>query len=246
MPRSCHGPGRDAPAGASAGILRPVADLPFSLLPGPAAALAAALDRERKIDRALDALGPLAGRDVVAVGAGPDETNRWAAAGARLTSVESLLDDDARALPDGSADAILSTWSGFHGVDPAELAAADRLLRPGGRLLVVHDYGRDDVSRLRGDRPEHHAWSRRDGPFLANGFRVRVIHAFWTFDDLDQARGFLGSAFGKDGEAVGAALKRPRLTYNVAVYHRTRGDRVGATEAEHATGGGARVPVYLV
>jgi hypothetical protein len=223
-----------------------VADLPFSLLPGPAATLAAALDRERKIDRALDALGPLAGRDVVVVGAGPDETGRWAAAGARLTSVGSLLEDAARALPDGSADAILSTWSGFHGVDPAELDAADRLLRPGGRLLVVHDYGRDDVSRLRGDRPEYQVWSRRDGPFLANGFRVRVIHCFWTFDDLDEARAFLGTAFGADGEVIGAALKRPRLTFKVAVYPRPRGDGVGAIETERASGGGARIPAYLV
>jgi hypothetical protein len=200
-----------------------VSDLPFNLAPGPALVLAAALDRERKIDRALEALGPVAGRDVALVGPGPDETARWIAAGARVTPVESLLADDARALPDGSFDAIVSAWSGFRGVDPAELAAADRLLRPGGRLLVVHDYGRDDVSRLRGELPEYGAWSRREGPFLSHGFRVRVVHCFWTFDALDAARAFLGEAFGADGIALGQTLKRPRLSWNVAVYHRTRG-----------------------
>ena len=229
-----------------------VADIPISLAPGPALALAAALDRERKIDRALDTLGPLAGRDVVVIGAGPDEAGRWSAVGTRLMSVGSLLDGAAAALADSSADAILSMWSGFRGVDPAELEAADRLLRPGGRLLVVHDYGRDDVSRIGGDRPEHRTWSKREGPFLANGFRVRVIHCFWTFDTLEEARAFLRDAFGPDGESVGAGLKRPRLSYNVAVYHRTRGDRASAAEtaivpavepAAKRGGGGGPAPV---
>jgi hypothetical protein len=124
---------------------------------------------------------------------------------------------------DASADTIVSVWSAFRGFVPADLAEADRVLRPGGRLLVVHDYGRDDVSRLRGDLVEHGEWTRRDGPFLAGGFRLRVIHCFWTFDSIDEARTFLGSAFGDRGEVVGAGLRRPRLSYNVAVYHRTRG-----------------------
>jgi hypothetical protein len=205
-----------------------VSDIPLRLPTESAVILASALDRERKIDRVLEALGPIARRDAVLVGAGPHETGRWRAAAARLTNVESLLDAGARALPEASADTMVCAWSAFRGVDPAELAAADRILRPGGRLLVVHDYGRDDVSRLRGDLPEYRAWSRRDGPFLSNGFRVRVVHCFWTFDTIEEARGFLGEAFGADGAAVGGALKRARLSYNVAIYHRTR----GATAAE--------------
>ena len=121
-------------------------------------------------------------------------------------------------------DVVTARWSAFQGVDPDELAEADRVLRPGGRLLVVHDYGRDDVSLLRGDLPEYRLWSRRDGPFLSAGFRIRVIHCFWTFPDLAAAQAFLRGAFPETGERVAAALKRPRLTYNVAVYHRTRGD----------------------
>jgi hypothetical protein len=201
-----------------------VSDLPVTLSPGPAATLASALDREHKLDRALDALGPLVDRDVLFVGGGPGEIARWTAAGARASNVESLADDDAMSLADASADAILSAWSGFRGVERAELGAADRILRPGGRLLVVHDYGRDDVSRVRGERPEYQAWSRRDGPFLSNGFRVRVVHCFWTFDTIEIARGLLADAFGPAGVAVGADLKRPRLSWNVAIYHRTRGD----------------------
>jgi len=223
-----------APARLSFG---PVSDLPLSLPPGPAIALASALDRERKIDRALEALGPIVDRDVTLVGAGPGEIARWTAAGARLTCVDSLLDDDARGLPEGSADSVVCAWSGFRGVDRKELDAADRILRPGGRLLVIHDYGRDDVSRLRGDLPEYGAWSRRDGPFLSNGFRVRVVHSFWTFDTIEAARAFLAEAFGAAGAQFGSGLKRPRLSWNVALYHRTRGAFGASGEAAGAERG---------
>ena len=118
---------------------------------------------------------------------------------------------------DASADAIVSVWSAFRGVDAATLAEVDRVLRPGGRLLVVHDYGRDDVSRLRGDLPEYGAWSRRDGPFLTSGFRVRVIHCFWTFDTHRRAPGPSSERRSATrAEPSAPSLKRPRLSYNVA------------------------------
>ena len=65
--------------------------------------------------------------------------------------------------------------------------------------------------------------SRRDGPFLASGFKVRVVHCFWTFGSQDEAEAFLETAFGAVGREVAAGMKRPRLSYNVAVYHRTIG-----------------------
>ena len=79
------------------------------------------------------------------------------------------------------------------------------MLRPGGRLLAVHDYGRDDVSKLRGDRPNTAA-GRADGPFLGAGFKVRVLHCWWTFGSLDEARTFLDAAFGGTGRAVAGAI----------------------------------------
>jgi hypothetical protein len=201
-----------------------VSDLPIRLDSPLDASLAAALDVEGKILRALDALGPIAGRDVVVVGGGEAEQRRLGEAGVRLTSIEPYDRETARrwSLPEASADAVVAAWSAFRGVDPGELAEADRVLRPAGRLLVVHDYGRDDVSRLRGDLPEYSLWSRRDGPFLRAGFRIRVVHCFWTFESIEAAQAFLAAAFGEPGEAFAAALKRPRLSYNVAVYHRTR------------------------
>ena len=204
-----------------------MSDLPLLLPDDAATRLRVALDRERKIDRALEALGPLAERDILVIGGGPDELARYAGTNARVTHVDPH--DTRWPVADGSIDTIVSVWSGFRGIEPALLAEADRVLRPEGRLLVVHDYGRDDVSKLRGELPEYGTWSRRDGPFLASGFRVRVIHCFWTFDEMDEARSFLQARFGDVGSALGANLKRPRLSYNVAIYHRTRGAMATAT-----------------
>ena len=118
---------------------------------------------------------------------------------------------------------MVGLWAAFRGFEPAELAAVARVLRPGGRLLVVLDYGRDDVSRLRGDLSEYGLLSRRDGPYLRGGFRVRVVHCFWTFETQEEITTFLDDAFGPIGLDVAGGLKRPRLSYNVAVYHRAFG-----------------------
>jgi hypothetical protein len=200
-----------------------LADLPVELTDGLDDRLSRILDVEGKIPRAIEALGPITGRDVLVVGAaGGLRARQLRDVGARVVVVP-----DASAMAgvvDASADVIVSFWTAFRGAAPAEVAAAGRVLRPGGRLLVVHDYGRDDVSHLHGQRPEYGPWSKRSGPFLDNGFKVRVIHCFWTFESMDDCAEFLAAGFGDAGRAVAAGLKRPRLSYNVAVYHRTFGE----------------------
>jgi hypothetical protein len=119
----------------------------------------------------------------------------------------------------------MAFWAAFDGPDRAEqLARAERLLRPDGQILAVLDYGRDDLDVVRG--PERAAGlvasSRRDGWFLSRGFRIRVIHAFWRFESIEQGAELLRAAYGEVAEPAIERLRRPRLAHNVAIYHWTR------------------------
>ncbi|HET7181739.1 MAG TPA: hypothetical protein VFI15_05850 [Candidatus Limnocylindrales bacterium] len=199
-----------------------MANLPLSVAADLEPAFIRALDPQGKVVAALEALGPVRDRDVLVVDAtGGPFVDGLRSSGARVSSV-ALTSPLRLDIADGFADIVIGLWSAFRGVDPAELAEVDRVLRPEGRLLVVHDYGRDDVSHLLGERPEYGAWSHRAGPFLTGGFRVRVVHCFWEFGSLDDATAFLGAAFGTAGSDLAATLKRPRCSWNVAIYHRTR------------------------
>lgn len=244
--------GREEEVGHRPRLYSPaVADLPIDLDADLADRLAQCLDAEAKIPRALEALGPLGHRDVVLLEGGRGlRARQLASLGARLIILEpadhlevvrpglqdliegghQLAAGDAHDLPgpENSVDAVVSLWSAFRGASEEAVAEADRVLRPEGRLLVLHDYGRDDVSRLRGgELPEYGAWSRRDGWFLRNGFKLRVIHCWWTWPDMEAARSFLGDAFGRMGAELADSLRRPRLSYNVAIYHRARGATAG-------------------
>lgn len=197
-----------------------MADLPFELGSGLDEQLARILDVEGKIPRAIEALGPVEGRDVVVVdGSAGIRARQLETLGARVTVVEST-GPTAFGAPAASADVVVGLWSAFRAAGSDEIAKAARLLRPGGRLLIVHDYGRDDVAKLREPGAEG-AWAYREDPFLGSGFKIRVVHCWWTFPSVDEARTFLEAAFGAMGRAVADRLTRPRLSYNVAVYHRT-------------------------
>lgn len=206
-----------------------MADFPVQVAdPAVLADLERAFDQEAKIPRALDALGPVAGQRVVLL-----DSDRGIRAGqlqdlgARVSAVPSL---STVGLPRGLADVVVSFWAGFRGGSPdtdAQILDAERVLRPGGRLLVLHDYGRDDVSLLMDDETlerEHVAWSRRDGWFLLHGFKVRVLHCWWTFDSMEGAHDLLVAGFGARGTELAQRMRRPRLSYKVAIYHRTLGE----------------------
>jgi hypothetical protein len=190
--------------------------------------LASRVDAEGKIARALSALGPIDGRQVVLLDAdGGLRARQLTELGAVVTSVVGSATDG---LPDGMADVVASLWNGFHGAPgetEREIAEAERIARAGGRLLVVHDYGRDDASRVLGDAVREAAqagWGPRLAWFLANGFKIRVLHCWWTFESLAEAAELLEAGFGAAGAAVAAAMTRPRLAYKVAVFHRTLGE----------------------
>lgn len=197
--------------------------------------LESVIDREDRIPLALDALGPVADRRVVLLDADRGlRARQLEALGARVSALPGM---SAASLPRGLTDVVVSCWAGFRGESPEtvhQVADAERVLRPGGRLLVVHDYGRDDVSRLLGDegrKRDQIDWSRRDGWFLLHDFKMRVLHLWWTFDSLEVAHDLLVSAFGQRGTEAALGMRRPRLEYKVAVYHRAFGAMVESGDA---------------
>jgi hypothetical protein len=207
------------------------------------------VDIEGKVIAALEDLGPVAGRDVILLDGGRGSWERQlAGVGARVTAV--AFDDphdDAAVLARlaelriGEADAVVVPWSEMAAPGSRFIAEALRLLRPRGRLLLVHDYGRDDVWGLWPERRDRAvAWSRRRGPFLGDEFRVRVIHCWWTFKSAEQARELLAAGFGDLGVELADRMKRLRLEYQVAVYHRwAPGPRPEAVEPPEATAAAA-------
>jgi SAM-dependent methyltransferase len=206
------------------------------------------VDAEGKLMAALEDLGPVAGRDVLLLDAGRGFRERQLAEiGARVTAVafpqpcdESSVLARLAELPTAEADTAVVLWSELATPGSTFIAEAERLLRPGGRLLLVHDYGRDDVWGLWPDLcPREVAWSQRRGPFLGEGFRIRVIHCWWTFESIEQARDLLRAAFGEPGIELAGRMKRPRLEHQIAIYHRSTQD----PSSEGEPGGGAEVEV---
>lgn len=202
-----------------------MADLPFEPVDaGSTQRLLRAVDAEGKIPRALEAHGSFAGLDVVLVGASPERARWLTEVGARLT-VLAYPAADSDWPSDASADIVVSFWAALDGPDRAEqVARAQRLLRLEGRLMIVLDYGRDDLDVVRG--PERTAslvaWSRRDGWFLSRGFRIRVIHTFWRFETIEEGGELLRAAYGPAAEPAIGRLRRPRVAHNMAVYTWTR------------------------
>ena len=184
------------------------------------------MDTEARIPAALDALGPINDREVVVVG--PSDAHlatQLLGLGGWIRAIPALSAEATGSIPDVRADVLIAAWTGFQPGSPDwddQLTQARRVLRPDGRLLVLHDYGRDEVTGLAGDdvrASELIAWSRPNGPFLGHGFRVRVLHCWWRWDTQEEATETLTLCFGDAGAAVAAGMRRPRLAWKVAVYH---------------------------
>lgn len=185
-----------------------------------------AMDSESRVPAALEALGPIADRDVAVLD--PDDrglASQLLGLGGWVRALPGASATSLGAVPDGRADALVAGWMAFRPGSPdwdEQLAHARRLVRPDGRLLVVHDYGRDEVTRLLGDEvraTQLMTWSRPSGPFLGIGFRIRVLHCWWSWETQAEATQLLTDAFGEAGAAVAGGMRRPRLAWKVAVYH---------------------------
>ncbi len=212
-----------------------VADLPCTLAePALRERLAAALDADGKIPRTLDSLGPIADRDVLLFDADDGlRAGQLRALGGRVTVVP--RDVDLGGLDREIADVAVILWDPKAEPTPecaARYDAMTPLLRPGGRLLVLLNYGRDDVARLLpgAERAalDYASLRQRDTWFLRRGFKLRVIHGWWTFETIEDAASFLSNGFGEAGADMAVTLRRPRLSHKMVVYHRTQAPEVAA------------------
>lgn len=189
-------------------------------------AIAQVFDLEGRIVRALEALGPLSDRDVVLLdGDGGRRQADLERAGARVRAIDDM---DPDRLPDASADVAIGCWTGLglgEVAEPRTAARLDRVLRADGRVLLVEDYGRDDLRALYADPAREarlKAASDRHGPMSAAGFRTRTLHCTWSFPSIEAAVELLTKLFPETGARVAASLTKPRLEHKVAVFHRPR------------------------
>jgi SAM-dependent methyltransferase len=211
------------------------------------ARLGDAIDPDRKVLEGLERIVPLSGKRIADIGTGighypmilarrtgrtygiesdPEllAEARRRAAGSHQPNIR-IVEGEPTKLPlrNGAVDIVLtSNILPDDGSLPA-IEEAQRVLRPGGRLIVVGYSGRDDVAALL--EPEVvaqaiDATQRRTGWWLRNGFKIKVVHARVDLAEPELAHALLPRLFGDRGRAYLMGPHRPFLRLNLGLYHR--------------------------
>lgn len=209
--------------------------------------LGAAIDPERRILAALERITPISGRRLADVGTGIGhfpmllarrtgrtygiESDPALLAEARRRTAAShqpnlrIVEGEPTALPlrDATVDIVLTSLIEPDDASLPAVAEAMRVLRPGGRLVVIGYYGRDDVSALLEPEVVAHAreaTQRRTGWWLRHGFKIKVVHARLDLGDPATAHELLPRLYGDRGRAFLMRPHRPSLKLNLGLYHR--------------------------
>ena len=202
-----------------------------------------AVDPQECVAAAMQAAAPLEGRKLLDIGAGVgDRTIVYA----RLAGHVYALEPDPRALPilrgriksagetnvtvvPGSAEAIpldddtvdvaYATWACFFGPgSEAGLHEVERVVRPGGDIVVVQNYGHDELSEFwLAQESECEAWPPW---FQEQGFACQVVDTVWRFRTIDEALGVLEFLWGEQARDYVLMHDKVEFGYKVAVYHR--------------------------
>ena len=213
---------------------------------GMHARLGAVIDPDRKLLAALERITPLAGKRIADVGTGighyPMLLARHTGRTYGIESDPALLDvarqraSDSHqpnlriikgglaSLPlrDGAVDVVLC---GLIEADDASLPAIAELLRvirPGGRLIVIGYYGRDQVASLLEPEVVAHALEatqRRTGWWLRHGFKIKVVHSRIDISDPAIAMELLPRLYGDRARAFLMAPHPASLTLKLGLYH---------------------------
>lgn len=204
------------------------------------------IDPGRKVLAALERIVPLSGKRIADVGTGIGHYPMLLARRtARTYGIESdpallrearsrasashqpnirMVEGDSTALPlrDAAVDVVL------HGLIDAEegslpaIAEALRVLRPGGRLVVIGYYGRDDVAPLLEPEVVVHArqaTQRRIGWWLRHGFKIKVVHARLDLRDEEAAHAILPRLYGDRARAFLMSSHPAMPELKLGLYH---------------------------
>jgi ubiquinone/menaquinone biosynthesis C-methylase UbiE len=205
--------------------------------------MAQAIDPEQRISTAMQVIAPLDGRALLDIGAGVgDRTILYA----RLAAHVYALEPDADALPilrgriksslasnvtvvpagaaaipleDNCTDVAYATWAYFFGPgsEPG-LLEVERVVRPGGDIVVVQNYGHDELSRFWAPmESECEGWPPW---FAGHGFSCQVVDTVWRFRTQDEALAVLEFLWGERARAYVLEHDKLEFGYKVAVYHR--------------------------
>jgi SAM-dependent methyltransferase len=204
------------------------------------------VDPGRKVLAALERIVPLSGKRIADVGTGighyPMLLARRTARTYGIESEPALLEEarnrataahqpnirmvegEPTALPlrDGAVDVVL------HGLIEADdgwlpaINEALRVIRPGGRLVVIGYYGRDDVGPLL--EPEvvaeaRHATQRKSGWWLRHGFQIKVVHARLDLRDAELAHAILPRLYGDRARAFLMSSYPAMPELKLGLYH---------------------------
>ena len=96
------------------------------------------------------------------------------------------------------------------------------VIRPGGRLVVIGYYGRDDVAPLL--EPEvvaqaRRATQRRTGWWLRHGFKIKVVHARLDLRDAESAHAILPRLYGDRARAYLMSAHPDMPELKLGLYH---------------------------
>jgi SAM-dependent methyltransferase len=222
--------------------------LPSWLDPDPAllARLGEVFDPERRVLAALERIVPISGKRIADVGTGighyPMLLARRTGRTYGIEAEPELLrvarertgalhqpnirivegGGDRLPLRDGAVDIVLSGQ-----IEPDDawlpaIAEAVRVLRPGGRLVVIGYYGRDDLAALLEPEAVERALDatrRRTGWWLRHGFKIKVVHSHLALGDEATAAELLPRLYGERSRDFLAGPHPLSLRLRLGLYH---------------------------